>query len=267
MLTVEQLLEEWDGLLGAPAWATSGLDELDRATGGFGRGQVWVVTAVAGQGRTSLLTQWAVRLAGQGRPTRLVCPREPRAAVAARLLACAGRVPLSHLFPRRDPDRAGHDRGRGALRDLPLHVAGAGELTFLDTDALDDALPPAEAVLVDDADLVAGAFPDRMAGLARDGAFVVASLPRHLVVRDDADGRYLDPTWAAVADVVLEIRQCAWPGSAESLRPGEADLHLVRNRRGPTRTLPVAFEGHYARFVDLLTPDRSPSAGSRRDGR
>jgi replicative DNA helicase len=37
----------------------------------------------------------------------------------------------------------------------------------------------------------------------------------------------------------------------ESPRAGEADLIVAKNRNGPTRTVTVAFQGHYSRFVDM----------------
>lgn len=37
----------------------------------------------------------------------------------------------------------------------------------------------------------------------------------------------------------------------ESPRAGEADLIVVKHRNGPTATVTVAFQGHYARFVDM----------------
>jgi len=37
----------------------------------------------------------------------------------------------------------------------------------------------------------------------------------------------------------------------ESPRAGEADLIVAKNRNGPTANVVVAFQGHYARFVDM----------------
>ena len=37
----------------------------------------------------------------------------------------------------------------------------------------------------------------------------------------------------------------------ESPRAGEADFIVAKHRNGPTRTIPVVFQGHYSRFVDL----------------
>jgi replicative DNA helicase len=38
----------------------------------------------------------------------------------------------------------------------------------------------------------------------------------------------------------------------ESTRPGEADLIVAKHRNGPTRTVTVAFHGHYSRFADMV---------------
>ena len=37
----------------------------------------------------------------------------------------------------------------------------------------------------------------------------------------------------------------------ESSRAGEADLHIAKHRNGPTKTIPVVFQGHYSRFRDM----------------
>ena len=34
-------------------------------------------------------------------------------------------------------------------------------------------------------------------------------------------------------------------------RPGEADLTIAKHRNGATKTITVAFQGHYSRFVDM----------------
>ena len=40
----------------------------------------------------------------------------------------------------------------------------------------------------------------------------------------------------------------------ESDRAGEADVDLAKHRNGPTRTITVAFQGHYSRFIDMRHP-------------
>jgi replicative DNA helicase len=52
------------------------------------------------------------------------------------------------------------------------------------------------------------------------------------------------------ADIVILLhREDAY--ERESPRAGEADLIVAKNRNGPTATITVAFQGHYARFVDM----------------
>ncbi|WP_338018087.1 replicative DNA helicase [Streptomyces taklimakanensis] len=49
--------------------------------------------------------------------------------------------------------------------------------------------------------------------------------------------------------VILLHREDAY--DKESPRAGEADLFVAKHRNGPTATITVAFQGHYARFVDM----------------
>jgi replicative DNA helicase len=45
------------------------------------------------------------------------------------------------------------------------------------------------------------------------------------------------------------------------IRPGEADIIVAKHRGGPTKTIPVAFHGHLARFVDIA-PGMGGDGGS-----
>jgi replicative DNA helicase len=52
------------------------------------------------------------------------------------------------------------------------------------------------------------------------------------------------------ADVILLIHREDYY-EKESARAGEADLIVAKHRNGATKTIPVAFEGHYSRFKDM----------------
>ena len=52
------------------------------------------------------------------------------------------------------------------------------------------------------------------------------------------------------ADVVILLHREDYYDK-QSARPGEADLIVAKHRNGPTGTVPVAFQGHYSRFVDM----------------
>ena len=251
--TTTELLQAFDQVPRPRTGPTGDFPELDGLTGGRSGGRVWVVTGWPGQGRSALLTQWAAASASQGTPTRLACPQDPQDLVTARLLACAGKVPLTCLLSGRITDDHAYrlERARAALGELPLLVWAREDAPWFGWDDLVEGITRDAALLLDDADLVHGAVPSRVAGLASRGAHVLVSLPRPVVVRYDDDRPHLDPEWGSVADVVLEVRQADWPGEPEGIRPGEADLVLLKNRWGPTRGAVLAFQGHYARFVDL----------------
>lgn len=55
---------------------------------------------------------------------------------------------------------------------------------------------------------------------------------------------------AHLADTVILIERPDLR-DRESLRAGEADLIIGKNRNGPTGDVTVAFQGHYSRFVDM----------------
>jgi replicative DNA helicase len=50
--------------------------------------------------------------------------------------------------------------------------------------------------------------------------------------------------------VILLHREAAY--ERDSPRAGEADLIVAKHRNGPTRTITVAFHGHFSRFADMV---------------
>jgi replicative DNA helicase len=50
--------------------------------------------------------------------------------------------------------------------------------------------------------------------------------------------------------VILLHRESAY--ERDSPRAGEADLIVAKHRNGPTRTVTVAFHGHFSRFADMV---------------
>lgn len=240
-----QLLEAGRAERVAPR--TTGLPALDESTGGFDLGQCWIVVGTPGQGRSTLAVQWAWLLASEhGYTTQLVSKREPVTRAATRIAACVAKVPMSHLGHRGlsgdDPEKLRLVGPR--LGSAPLSIVGPADLSMADVDMAE--LPKSQVLVVDDAHHSGGMYPQRTAALAARGHLVVLTLPRSQVVSDAG----IKPTWADVADFILDIDRPDLLDRA-SLRPGEADLHLLRNRWGPTQSHLVAFQGHYSRFVDM----------------
>ncbi len=52
------------------------------------------------------------------------------------------------------------------------------------------------------------------------------------------------------ADMIILLHRDDYYNN-ESDRAGEADLIVAKHRNGPTKTIPVVFQGHYSRFRDM----------------
>ena len=69
--------------------------------------------------------------------------------------------------------------------------------------------------------------------------FVANGIAVHNSIEQDADM------------VMLLHRESVY--EADSPREGEADIIVAKHRNGPTRTITVAFQGHYSRFTNMAT--------------
>jgi replicative DNA helicase len=245
MVTVASMLRELASPPVASRAAGSGFQRLDEMTDGLVAGRLHLITGWPGHGRSTLLSQWAVTLADAGLSTELLCPAEGLRSVGERLVAAGARVPRGPDLRSRLESRR---RRVSRLASLPLRITTCEDLTPGDlTRAISDT--HAGAVLLDDVDLMSDASPAVLSALSRRGVLVIAVLPRQTVVRD-LPAPHIDRDWGSAADVIVEVRMAGWPGR-DDLRPGEADLLVLRNRAGPTGVVPVVFHGHHARFVDL----------------
>jgi replicative DNA helicase len=224
---------------------------MDEITGGLAAGQVWLLLGGPGQGRTTLSVQWATVIARSAHNVHLVTPREPSEWVASRVLSQTGRIPV-HRLARRDVGADHEERlleTRSKMLGLPMAVWPAGHQAYVpETDPCHAELHP-HAVVIDDADLASGATPEWAAKCAAAGTLVILSLPRHLVALGDSDEAPLEPAWARAADVIVDVRHLGLRDGV--IRPGEAELVVLKNRWGYLRTVCIMIQAHYARFVDV----------------
>lgn len=96
---------------------------------------------------------------------------------------------------------------------------------------------------------------------------LTASLGRQILKRQHFDGARpqigdvaVSAAYEAEADVIIGVSR---PDQfdRESIRAGEADLIVYKNRYSPTFISTVVFQSHYSRFVDFApTPDPTPEA-------
>jgi replicative DNA helicase len=230
----------------------TGFVDLDRLTGGVPRGHLWAVVGRSGAGKSVWALDVARNVAIAAKRAVLLVTRHERSRdVMRRLLAAEARVPLHHMQSGAltDSDRTRLSRHMDEGLDAPLLLC---EAPMLDVDAVRDFLrehePPIRMLVVDDIPRGPTQLPVMTAlrDLACDtGTAVVA------VLQPDPDDVERQLRRAEeIADLVLKISRDD-QDDVESPRAGEADLIVTRHRHGPVTSVPVAFQGHYSRFVDL----------------
>lgn len=239
----------------------TGFVDLDGLTGGMRPGDLWVVTGRSGAGKSVLVLDFARSAAiRHAAPTGHLRARERLEDIVAQIVSAQGRVPLHHL--RSSPseeDRQRVLRQMPVLAEVPLWLAATVEYGEAALPTASEQVAGAVAML-EERDLALLIVDDVPAGITfaqlqelkllavRAGTCVVA------VVLDGPErpGDEVERDAAVAADVVLRVARDhdMTPGS-EDPRAGEADLLVLRHRRGPIAAVTVAFQGHYARFVDV----------------
>lgn len=161
----------------------------------------------------------------------------------ARLLALAGagslRYPDPGIVERNWVERVND------LRESKFDLQVGGAFIGPDWPAGD---PGARCWVVDDGHYAGPAFAADLRSAADTGVFVLASLPREEVITGSKAASVLAQHWANVADVVMEVQS----GASDRVAPGDAQLVVHRNRRGPRRELPLANQAWWGRFVDRV---------------
>ena len=109
-----------------------GLTDLDRMLGGARPGQLIVLAAATGVGKTALGLQFARTWAESGHPVAIFSLEMPRQQLQERLLASIAGVSLNGLTRRSTPNTDELEKviaAKDRLADLPMHICDATSLT------------------------------------------------------------------------------------------------------------------------------------------
>lgn len=243
-----------------PRGVPTGIVDLDNLTDGICPGDLWVVTGRTGAGKTVLALGFARSGAVEHRePVCVVTAHEDALYVTRMVLSAEARVPLHHMEvgTLSDDDWARLARRMGEVEAAPLRVVEAHstgvacptaalQLAAVRTAAVN---PELHLLVVDGAQT-----PWTPVQLRDLKEMAVAHNIGVLVVMPDASDRAAAEAAASrIADLVLRIDRDHDMDEQRtvSARAGEADLIVLRHRRGPVTVITVAFQGHYGRFVDL----------------
>jgi replicative DNA helicase len=267
-----------------PRGLASPWEDLSLALCGITPGQVIIVGARPSVGKSVVGAQWAGWVAMKlGVPSLLVSAEMTADELTMRLISAAARVPLHALLSRElgegDWDRIA--RRTEALKDSPLVIDDSARPSLakirsrlraerpglLVVDYLQLLEPPDGS---ENRQNAVAALSRGLKSIAREfriPVIVLAQLNRGLEQRQDRRPTMADLRESgqieADADVILLLHREDMH-ERESPRAGEIDVIVEKNRQGPRCTVTLAFQGHYARVVDMapLQPaDERPAQG------
>ncbi|WP_224389053.1 replicative DNA helicase [Pseudonocardia sp. ICBG1293] len=255
----------------------SGLDDLDEVTGGWKPGQLIVIAARPGLGKSTLALDM-VRAASvrHGKTSVIFSLEMSESEIRDKIIAAEARVRVSDLRTPHALDQVAYERITAAA----TRVLAGGELFIDDTATTTVSQIRAKArrvqarhgldlIVVDYLQLMSSGsrvenrqvevsdFSRQLKVLAKDFDVPVIALSqlnrgpeqradKRPVLSDLRESGALEQD----ADIVILLHR---PDAYDHNDPraGEADLILAKNRGGPTRTIAVAHQLHYSRFAGL----------------
>ena len=253
----------------------TGFADLDELTNGFHGGQLIIVAARPALGKSTLALDFA-RSASikHDMPSIFFSLEMGRSEIAMRLLAAEASVPLQSMrkgtVDSRDWTTIASTRGR--INDAPLYIDDSPNMTLVEIRAKCRRLKQRvglKMVIIDYLQLMTSGkkvesrqqevseFSRALKLLAKElqvPVIALSQLNRGPEQRADkmpaiSDLRESGSLEQDADMVILLHRESAY--EKDNPRAGEADLIVAKHRNGPTRTVTVAFHGHYSRFANM----------------
>lgn len=273
--TAFEEIEAANGTDGKMVGTPTGFVELDDLTNGFHGGQLIIVAARPALGKSTLALDFARAASiGNNEPSIFFSLEMGRSEIAMRLLSAEASVPLQSMrkgtVDQRDWNKLAAVRGR--INDAPLYIDDSPNMTLVEIRAKCRRLKQRvglKLVVIDYLQLMTSGkrvesrqqevseFSRALKLLAKElkvPVIALSQLNRGPEQRADkmpaiSDLRESGSLEQDADMVILLHRESAY--EKDNPRAGEADLIVAKHRNGPTRTVTVAFHGHYSRFADL----------------
>ena len=261
-----------DGLMGVP----TGFRDLDQLTNGLHPGQMIIIAARPAIGKSTLALDICRSASVHNKLASVVFSLEmSRTEMTTRILAAESGIMLQELRKGKylsDQDWANIAATLSRLSEAPMFIDDSPNMSLMEIRSKCRRLKQQhdlKLVVVDYLQLMSSGkrvesrqqevseFSRALKLLAKEievPVIAVAQLNRGPEQRTDKKPMMSDLRESGSleqdADVVMLLhREDAYGPSEE--RPGEADIIVAKHRNGPTATIGVAFQGHYARFADM----------------
>ena len=274
---MESTLDEIEALSahGIMSGVPTGFIELDELTNGLHSGQMVIIAARPGVGKSTLGLDIARAASIQhGLCSAFFSLEMTKTEIVMRLLSAEAQVPLNDIRKGRmsDENWSRIARKTAEVAEAPLYIDDSPNLTMMEIRAKARRLKQRhdlKLVIVDYLQLMTSGkrvesrqlevseFSRQMKLLAKElevPVVALSQLNRGPEQRTDKKPMLSDLRESGSLEqdadmVILLHREDMYNNASE--RAGEADLIVAKHRNGQTRPVTVAFQGHYSRFVDM----------------
>ncbi len=260
---------------GISAGVPTGFADLDHLTNGFHPGQMIIIAARPGIGKSTLALDIARNAAVRHRQAAVIFSLEmSKTEITMRLLSAEAQIRLASMRSgsMTDQDWSKIVRRISEISDAPLFIDDSPNMTMMEIRAKARRLKQRnnlKLIVLDYLQLMTSGkkvesrqqevseFSRQMKLLAKElevPVIAISQLNRGPEQRTDkrpllSDLRESGSLEQDADMVILVHRPDAW--EADDPRAGEADLIVAKHRNGPTTTVSVAHQLHYSRFTDL----------------
>ena len=276
-------LEEIEVRSGDVQGVQSGIVELDTITTGFKPGQMIVVAARPGVGKSTLGLDIARHAAiRQGKTAAIFSLEMTASEIVMRLLSAEARVAIHHMRGGTMGNREWEaiSAAVNKVQGAPIVIDDSPNMTMpeirskarriqkqhgLDLIVLDYLQLMTSGKRVENRQVEVSEFSRQIKLLAKElevPIIAISQLNRGSEQRTDKTPMISDLRESGSieqdADIVMLLSR---PDMNGEERAGEADIIVAKNRSGPVRTVAVSFQGHYSRFGNLARVSEPPSDG------
>lgn len=252
----------------------TGYAELDEITGGLRGGNLIVIAARASMGKTAFCNNLALRLVQAGRPTLFFSLEQSAAEIGERMVSIEGGV-SAHKLRKGELDEVEQQQcaeSQNRMHGLPLFIDDEGERKVSQIGSvvrLFRRRHQIEVVIVDYLQLIRPDDEDvnREQQVARSSralkhlarhlnvpVIVLAQLNREVEKRENKRPKLSDLRESGSveqdADQVWAIHRPDYYDPEDS--PGEAEIHVLKNRNGPTGKTRLFWQKEFMQFIEPL---------------
>ncbi|MFT4298180.1 MAG: replicative DNA helicase [Aeromicrobium sp.] len=277
---------------GEMAGIESGFPDLDTYTTGFRPGQMIVVAARPGVGKSTIGLDFVRAAAIRGNTPCAIFSLEMTAAeIAMRLLSAEAKVSIGHMrggtVNKFDWDAI--SRTMPSVMGAPIVIDDSPNMTMpqirskarriqkdhgLGFVVIDYLQLMTSGKRVENRQVEVSEFSRQIKLLAKElevPIVAISQLNRGSEQRTDKTPQLSDLRESGSieqdADMVMLLHRPDMHGSGESDRPGEADIIVAKNRSGPAGVkVAVTFQGHYSRFTPMARDVETPPPGGAAAG-